>query len=239
MKIRVPVKLTALAILLGYSMQSFSISKNSDNMNESKKENVGLLVIMKAKSGKEAAVKNFLLGGLNLVNQEPLTASWFAFQIDQNTFGIYDTFEAEEGRQAHLRGEVAKALLANARELLEDFDPNTDIQTIGLVASNHKSGNQRKGLLVIMKSQQGKSEQVANFLTAGGTMVSDEPQTLSWYALKLDHNTYAIFDTFADDQGRDAHLNGKIVAALMENAPVILDGFEVSAIQKVDILASK
>ncbi len=208
-------------------------------MDDTKKEAIGLLVIMKAKPGKEEAVKNFLLGGLDLVNQEPLTVSWFAFQIDESTFGIYDTFDVEAGRQAHLKGEVASALLANAGELLENFDAKTAIQTINIVASKHKIGAQNNGLLVIMKAKEGMSKDVENFLYAGMQLVGDEPKTLSWYAIKIDESTYAIFDTFANDEGRDAHLTGKIAAALIENAPVILEGFETSAIQKIEILASK
>ncbi|GAA3651602.1 antibiotic biosynthesis monooxygenase [Flavivirga jejuensis] len=70
-------------------------------------------------------------------------------------------------------------------------------------------------------------------------MVSDKPETLSWYAIKLDNTKYAIFDTFAEATGRDAHLTGKIAAALLEKAPAILKDFEASAIQNIDILASK
>lgn len=239
MKTKVPLKLMLLVVLLGFSFQTFSNSKNTNIMNDTKKETIGLLVIMKAKPGKEQAVKNFLLGGLTLVNQEPKTVSWFAFQIDQSTFGIYDTFEVEAGRQAHLTGEVAKALLANADDLLENFDANSSIQTVNVVASNHKVGFQNKGLLVIMKAKEGKSTDVENFLNTGMQLVGDESKTVSWYAIKIDESTYAIFDTFAEDTGRDAHLTGKVAAALMENAPVILEGFEASAIQKIDIIASK
>lgn len=239
MKKKVPLKLTFLVFLLGFTIQTFSKSKNTNIMNSTKKETIGLLVIMKAKPGKEQDVKKFLLGGLALVNQEPQTVSWFAFQIDNNTFGIYDTFEVEEGRQAHLTGEVAKALLANAGDLLENFDPSTDIQAIDVLASSHKSGLQNKGLLVTMKSKEAKTKDVENFLNVGKQLVGDESKTLSWYAIKMDATTYAIFDTFADDSGRDAHLTGKVAAALMENAPVLLDGFEASAIQKIDIIASK
>ena len=239
MKTKVPLKLAFLAILLGFSIQAFSNSKKTNIMDDTKKEEIGLLVIMKAKPGKEEALKSFLFGGLDLVNQEPLTLSWYAFQIDANTFGIYDTFEVEAGRQAHLKGEVAAALLANAGELLENFDASTAVQTVNIIASNHKKGAQNNGLLVIMKAKKGKSKDVENFLSAGMQLVGDEPNTLSWYAIKMDESTYAIFDTFASNEGRDAHLTGKVAAALLQNAPVLLNNFETSAIQKIDILASK
>jgi quinol monooxygenase YgiN len=208
-------------------------------MAESVKEKMGLLVTMKAKPGKEQAVKNFLLGGLALVNQEPLTQSWYAFQINKNTFGIYDTFESEQGRQAHLSGEVAKALLANAGDLLVDFDVHVHIQAVDVTAFECKEGQENKGLLVIMKTKAGKSTDVESFLLAGQQLVKNEAKTVSWYAIQMADDTYAIFDTFADNKGRDAHLNGKVAAALMQNAPLILEGFEASAIQMIDILASK
>lgn len=239
MKFKSLIKLSSLVLILGITIQTFSQSKKSNIMVNTKNEKIGLLVIMKAKEGKEQEVKEFLLGGLSLVNAEPKTESWFAFQIDEQTFGIYDTFETEEGRQAHLKGEVAKALLANAGELLEGFDPSRDIQTVDVQASNHKVGDQNKGLLVIMKAKEGKTSAVEDFLQAGKSLVSSEPATLSWYAFKINEETYAIFDTFADDAGRDAHLSGKVAAALMGNAPVILEGFDASAIQKINILASK
>jgi len=237
-KDKTPATSIILVALLGFSIQTFSQS-NTQNMENNTKERIGLLVTMKAKPGKDQEVTDFLLGGLPLVNQEPGTQSWYAFQVDERTFGIFDTFENEVGRQAHLTGEVAKALLANADDLLTDFEVSTSIQPAKVIASNFKKGSEKKGLLVIMKAKEGKAEAVENFLLAGEKLVQDEPNTVSWYAIQLDSVTYAIVDTFADNAGRDAHLNGQVAAALMENAPVILDGFETSAIQTIDILASK
>ncbi len=208
-------------------------------MTNTKKETIGLLVTMKAKAGKAQDVKDFLVSGLPLVLEEPKTISWFAFQIDGTTFGIYDTFDTEAGRQTHLKGEVAKALLAQADNLLENFDVNISIAPVNVFASNHKPGIQNKGLLVIMNAKTGKSEALEHFLNTGKQLVTDEPETLAWYALKLDATTYAIFDTFAEDSGRDAHLNGKVAAALLENAPVLLHDFKTEAIQKIAILACK
>lgn len=208
-------------------------------MGTTEKEQIGLLVLLTAKSGKEEEVKNFLRGALALVNDEPQTESWYAFQIDKNTFGIFDTFGKEEGRRAHLSGKVAEALLANAADLLDDFNAERDIQMIDLLAKNKKTGSENKGLLVIMKAKVNSAPGVENFLYAGEKLAKGEPKTVSWYAAKLNDDTYAIFDTFADDEGRSSHLTGKIAAALMENAPVILDGFEASAIQTIDIFASK
>ena len=77
-----------------------------------------LFVKLKAKSGKEAEVEAFLNSGLGLVEEEPLTVDWYALKFDDSTFGIFDTFDGEEGRDAHLNGKVAEALMANADALL-------------------------------------------------------------------------------------------------------------------------
>jgi quinol monooxygenase YgiN len=77
-----------------------------------------LLVRLEAKPGKEADVESFLRGGLSVVNEEPATTAWFAIRIGPSTFGIFDAFPDEAGRQAHLSGRVAAALMARVSELL-------------------------------------------------------------------------------------------------------------------------
>jgi quinol monooxygenase YgiN len=79
---------------------------------------VGLLVRLLAKPGKEAEVAGFLQGGLSLVQEEPETTAWFAVQLGPSEFGIFDAFPDDAGRQAHLGGQVAAALMARAPELL-------------------------------------------------------------------------------------------------------------------------
>ena len=80
--------------------------------------NVALFVRLEAKPGKEADVEKFLRGGLAIVEQEPATTAWFAVRFGPSTFGIFDAFPNEAGRQAHLSGPVAAALMAKASELL-------------------------------------------------------------------------------------------------------------------------
>jgi len=79
---------------------------------------VALLVRLEAKPGKEADVEGFLRGGLSVVREEPATTAWFAIRLGPSTFGIFDAFPDEAGRQAHLSGRVAAALMAKASELL-------------------------------------------------------------------------------------------------------------------------
>ena len=77
----------------------------------------GLFLRLEAKAGKEAEVEAFLNSGLDLVNDEPETTVWFALKFDDSTFGIFDAFEGESGREAHLNGKVAAALMAKADDL--------------------------------------------------------------------------------------------------------------------------
>jgi quinol monooxygenase YgiN len=79
---------------------------------------VGLLVRLEAKPGKEAEVESFLKSGLALVQQEPGTTAWFAIRMGPTTFGIFDVNPDDSGRQAHLNGRVAAALMAKAPDLL-------------------------------------------------------------------------------------------------------------------------
>ena len=78
-----------------------------------------LYVSLKAKPGKESDVEEFLKAGLALVNNEPATTAWFAMQMGPSTYGIFDAFPDEAGRDAHLAGRVADALMAKAGDLLE------------------------------------------------------------------------------------------------------------------------
>jgi quinol monooxygenase YgiN len=93
---------------------------------------VGLLVRLEAKPGKEADVENFLRGALPLAQEEPATITWYAIRLGPSTFGIFDTFPDDSGRQAHLSGPIAAALMANASELLAQ--PPT-IETVDILAA--------------------------------------------------------------------------------------------------------
>jgi quinol monooxygenase YgiN len=78
---------------------------------------LGLFVRLEAKPGKEKEVAAFLMQGLQLANQEPTTPLWFALRLGPSTFGVFDAFPDESGRQTHLNGPIAKALMAQAPNL--------------------------------------------------------------------------------------------------------------------------
>jgi quinol monooxygenase YgiN len=94
--------------------------------------NVALLVRLEAKPGKEAAVESFLRGGLPLAQAEPATTAWFALRLGPSTFGIFDAFPDEAGRQAHLTGPIAAALMAQASDLLAK---PPDIEKVDVLAA--------------------------------------------------------------------------------------------------------
>jgi quinol monooxygenase YgiN len=85
---------------------------------------VGILVLLEAKPEKAAELAAFIEQGGKLALAEPLTVNWYGFQIDAVNFGVFDTFEAQEGREAHLAGEIAQALSAAAPDLLAK-EPDT------------------------------------------------------------------------------------------------------------------
>jgi quinol monooxygenase YgiN len=93
---------------------------------------LALYAHLKAKPGKEAEVEAFLKQGATMADNEKGTVHWFAFKEDESgAYGIFDTFHDEEGRQAHLNGEIAKALMAKADDL---FSQAPAIHKITMVA---------------------------------------------------------------------------------------------------------
>ncbi|HXQ01431.1 MAG TPA: antibiotic biosynthesis monooxygenase, partial [Candidatus Udaeobacter sp.] len=78
---------------------------------------------------------------------------------------------------------------------------------------------------------------VAKFLRDGQGLVQQEPATIAWFGIRLGPTTFAIFDAFADDAGRDAHLSGNVAKALMENAPELLA--KPPKIEEADVLADR
>jgi len=92
----------------------------------------GLFVRLEAKPGENAEVESFLRSGLSLVEVEPATTAWFAIRLGPSTYGIFDVFPDENGRQAHLSGKVASALMQRAGEL---FAQPPSIERIDVLAA--------------------------------------------------------------------------------------------------------
>jgi quinol monooxygenase YgiN len=90
-------------------------------------------------------------------------------------------------------------------------------------------------LLVELKAKPGKEEELAAFLASARPLAEAEPDTVTWFAVRLDNSTFAIFDAFNHEAGRQAHLSGPIAAALMAHADALLA--VPPSIRKADVLA--
>src|ERR1041384_5043636 len=104
--------------------------KYSDRRNEMVK--YALFARLEAKPGKENEVAKFLETGLALARQEATTPIWFALRLGPTTFGVFDAFDDEAGRQAHLQGPIAQALMQQAPELLAQPPSIEPIDLLGV-----------------------------------------------------------------------------------------------------------
>ena len=92
---------------------------------------LGIFVRLEAKSGKEEELGRFLMQGLELANQETTTPVWFALRLGDGSCAIFDAFADETGRQAHLNGAIAKALMAQAPNLLAEPPAIQQLEVMG------------------------------------------------------------------------------------------------------------
>jgi quinol monooxygenase YgiN len=92
----------------------------------------GVLALLEAQAGKADALSAFLESGRALAAAEEGTVTWYAFRVGETTFGIFDTFETEDARQAHLSGEIPQALGQVAADLLAS---EPDIRTVDVIAA--------------------------------------------------------------------------------------------------------
>jgi len=94
---------------------------------------LGLLVTLRAKEGKELELSNFLNEAVNLARREEKTITWYSFRINHSTFGVFDTFENESGREAHLQGSIASGIMKLAADLLLEAPKIEKVEIISAV----------------------------------------------------------------------------------------------------------
>ena len=95
----------------------------------------------------------------------------------------------------------------------------------------------KQAIWVMLKAKAGKEAEIEAFLAQGAQMSNNEPETVTWYGVKMGPGVYGVFDTFNDESGRDAHLQGDIAKALMAKAPELFAN-ELK-IEQMEVLASK
>ena len=93
------------------------------------------------------------------------------------------------------------------------------------------------GLLVRLEAKPGKEGAVLEFLQGGLGVVNEEPATTAWFAVRFGPSTFAIFDAFPNEKGRQAHLDGRVAAALKAQAAELFA--KPPVIEKVEVLAAK
>jgi quinol monooxygenase YgiN len=126
------------------------------------------------------------------------------------------------------------------REFLAALGTAATISSASQVFAQTGGGSPQKvnvALYVALEAKPGKEEVVAEFLRQGRALAEAEPATIAWFGIRLGPSSFAIFDAFPDEAGRQAHLAGKVAAALMAKAGDLFA--QPPSIKKADVLASK
>ena len=192
------------------------------------------MIRLHATPGRGAELGSFLRAGAQLVDKgEPNTQRWYALAREgrSDEFAIFDLFPDQAGRQAHFDGQVAAALADKATDLVRDgwdgvLGNNTNFAGLAAHEADHGAVVQ-KATYVKLAAAPGKAAALAEFLTKGRDLVAQtEPGTLYWVALHSEDQAdqFAIFDLFADAQGRAAHFDGVVAKALSERADELVAG---------------
>ena len=206
-------------------------------------------IAMPAAEGQTGAFAEFLAGAAPIVREtEPGTVLWFALQADE-TLAIFDIFVDEDARDAHFSGAVAAALNQNADALVnggwEDGVVaninNSDVLSVKAPVDLYTATT---ATYIKLEAAPGKGPELAALLTAAGPIVAEtEPKTLFWAALQIDETSFAIFDIFANNAGREAHFAGQVAGLLKERAAELVaggwDDGVVANVHNFDILAIK
>lgn len=186
----------------------------------------GLLVRLEAKAGNDALVEDFLRSALPMVQREPLTTAWFAIRFGRSEYGIFDVFPDAAGREAHLAGPFARALMERRDQL---FTGEPRIQRLTVLAKKlpiiSLVDQVTKGLLLTFKAKSGHEQEVEKFLIDAQPIVQEEAETTAWFAIHLDSGEYGIFDAFPDGGGRFKHITGHVPRELAKHAFSLLGSF--------------
>lgn len=196
---------------------------------------VALMVRLDARPEHADAVARLLTAGRTFVMEEAGTPYWFALRISPTSFGIFDAFPGDAARTAHLQGKLASALLAQAPTVLA---APPVIEHVEIIGTKHATAREVSvGLVARLQAKPEHAREVGALLAAGEGIVAEEPGTAVWFGVKLDATSYAIFDAFASNAERQAHLEGKLAQTLVSRAGELLATPPV--IEPVDILAAK
>lgn len=209
----------------------FSITTNTYAEERDMMNQTASYIEMKAANGQTEKFAQFLISGAKLVKEtEPDTKLWFALEGKDNTLAIFDIFKDEAARDAHFAGKVAVALKEQSSTLVRGgWDKGVIPAVKNSKVLSEKAPvdlyNATTATYIKIKAAQGQADNLAELLAAAGSIVTEtEPQTLYWVALRLDENHFAIFDIFANEEGRKAHFAGKVAGLLKAQSNILVDG---------------
>lgn len=193
----------------------------------------GLLATLEAAPGKEDELEQLLVGARSIVESEPATWCWFALRMGRGELAIFDAFPDDAGRDAHLAGDVVRALGDHADLLAGE----PQIERVDVLADKASPGEVAKGLLLRLPIAESHREDAAAFLRDGASVVAEEPGTTNWFALRFENGDHGVFDVFPDPSARRAHLTGKIPQRLAAHGLPWLSG--LPHLSFADVLATK
>jgi quinol monooxygenase YgiN len=210
--------------------------------------NVASFIAIKANENKAEDLSGFLKEGSKIVRQtEDKTVLWMALR-NKDSFVIFDTFKDENAMEEHFEGRVAALLNENANSLVKNGWDDGVVKNINnsKILSSKTSGDISKAKIatfISLTSLGKKHEDLSNFLSSGAAIIEKtEEKTLHWYALSFLDGSFGIIDFFEDQEGVDAHFNGKVASLLNENAQdLVKGGWEegvLSNIQIFEVVAS-
>ncbi len=218
--------LNAFALLNASAAQAQITAYEESNMN------IANHISIQARAGQDSKLASFLTAGAQRVAAtEPDTLHWYALQAPQGQFAIVDFFPHAAGRDAHFAGEVAAALQANAAQLVERgwhdgvLAHLTDAMVLSSKAPVAGAAVATQATYIVLQARSGQAQALEDLLTGAAAVIEhSEPDTLLWTAWKINDQTFAIFDTFTDASGREAHFAGQVAAALQQRAEALIVG---------------
>jgi quinol monooxygenase YgiN len=196
-----------------------------------------LLIRLQAQPGMDEELQAFLNAAQVSVRQEAGARAWYALRFGRGEYGVFEAFADDSQCEAQLRGPVSLALMQEADNALLAQQPQ--FQRLDLLASKlPRLGEDvalTKGLLLCFQARAGHAPQVEQFLIGALELVQQEAGTLAWFALRLEHGRYGIFDVFGDSGERFAHLVGQLPRELARHAFTLLGG--MPEMHLLDVLA--
>jgi quinol monooxygenase YgiN len=198
----------------------------------------GLLVRLESRDETRNELEAFLISALPMAREEAGAIAWFAVHFGGTEYGIFDVFADETGRQAHLDGPIAKALMTQGSALLSKPPQIHRLDVLACKLPHTAPARaDTKALLLTFEPKSGHEDRVHNFLREAQPWVEEEPGTTAWFSIRLEDGKFGIFDTFPDHAGRLRHLTGRVARELAAHALSLLGG--IPDPELLDVLAEK